>query len=223
MKLLFLALAFLIAAPVSSYAGPCPPAPPTHRPPRHPRPKPPAAKPPEATPAPCACPPGKPGRDGHDGKTIVVVYREPSARRLAIRIGVMGAVHAPHGDWAWGPALQLAQPVGRHGEFVIDAGLALPADGWIANERGLLLHAGYARYRDANDFGLTLGVHSIQIAGSSSNGNTSGGYLGVDAGVVLRSSRFRAELGPVLSGLRDSHESGTQFAFGFAGSLFVSF
>lgn len=180
---------------------------------------------------PCDCPPGKDGkdgldgadgRDGRDGKNSVMTVRYPGNRGVSLRVGVMGVVYTPHDDWAWGPALQLTQPVGARGEFVVDAGLALPADGWVGNEQGLLLHAGYTRYVTKR-LGLTLGVHSTSIAGSTSNNNISADYLGVNAGIVLRNRRVRVELSPVFSGLRDDSEPGTQFTLGFAGSAFLSF
>lgn len=213
-----------VTAPVLAAPTPCdPPKPAKPHKPKTPK-KP--VKPPEK---PCDCQPGKDGKDGKDGEDggviiqvqPVVIFEKVTTPGLSVRPGVMGSVHAPHGDWAWGPALQLAQPVGTRGEFVVDVGIALPADGWIGNERGLLLHAGYARVITKH-VGLTAGVHATTIDGSPDNGNISGGYLGIDAGVVLRNNRFRVELTPVISGLRDDNESGTQFSIGLAGSVFVS-
>lgn len=179
---------------------------------------------------PCNCPPGKPGKDGHDGKDgndglngfdgVTTIVGKPG---LALRVGLMGVLQAPHADWAWGPALQLAQPVGTRGEFVVDVGAALPADGWIANEKGLMMHAGYARYFDKqSNIGLTLGVHGTSIKGSAANGGIGGDYLGGNVGFVIKGDRVRAEFGAVFGGLRDDAESGTQFATGIAGSMFVT-
>ncbi len=202
---------------------PCPPTvkPPTK--PRKPRAKTPKVVVTPPTVKPCDCPPGAPGkpgrdgRDGRDGSNGMNTHTHTAGEGgLSLRPGLMGAVMGPHADWAWGPALQLAQPVGKNGEFVVDAGIAAIADGVVGDERGLLLHAGYTRYM-SKQLGLTVGVHSTMI-----DGNIDGNYLGVDFGVVIRAGRVRVELTPVLGGLRDDNESGTQFAVGLAGSMFVS-
>ncbi len=210
--------------------APCPEAPKPHKPRHHkPKVKPPVT--PEKPATPCACNPGKDGKDGKDGTNgrngrdaSNVLVTPKATPGLSMRLGLMGAVYTPRTDWAWGPGIQLAQPV-LGGEIVVDVGLAFVFNGydWSAGrEGGLLLHAGYAH--DVKDgLGLTAGIHSTMIAGSSSNGNVSGNYLGLDAGIVLHNDVIRVELTPVLSGLRDGTEPGTQLALGFAGSVFVGF
>jgi hypothetical protein len=127
----------------------------------------------------------------------------------------MSAAYLPHGDWAWGPALQLRDRVDDY-ELAIDAGLADVVPG---RESGYLLHAGVARYFDDGPVGLTAGVHWTSISGSSHNGEIDGEYLALVGGLVLRHKFARLELAPALSYLRDDAE-GRQLGVGFTSSLF---
>jgi len=217
MKLAIIALSLI---PSLVNAAPCDP-------PKKPRPK-----RPKIIPKPCVCEPGLPGPPGEQGppgkpgeiKVIQkkIVYRQGLVKPgLSLRAGVMGVIYSPHGDWAWGPAIGLIQPLGKDAELTIDVGLALPAGGLSfspGRESGYLVRGGYTRYRGS--WGLGVGVQGTKISGSSNNGHIDAGYLGVDLGVAYRSGRVRALVGPVLGGLRDSY--GTQLSLGLAGSLFVT-
>ena len=224
-----------LAGTATAAVDPCAPLlqPPTK--PKHRKPK---AKPPVVTPAPIVptCTPGiqgtpgqngtngkdgRPGRDGVNGRT----YTHGARAGLGLRVGLVGILYSPHADWAWGPALQLSQPVGERGEFVIDAGLAMPADGWVANETGVLLHAGYARYFAGEPrLGLTLGVTGASLSGSTSNNNnTDANYLGGTLGAVVRIGRVRGEFGVAVSGLKDDTITDVQLGAGLNASIFVGF
>lgn len=140
----------------------------------------------------------------------------------------MGFVQAPHGDWGWGPALQLEFQLSTKNYFVMDGAIALPADGadWSpGREAGYMLHGGIA-HDLTKHFAATSGVYFADINGSSSNGQINGKYLGVDVGLVAKASagpfNFRFELTPVIGGLRDTHQpDDTQFTIGVVGSAFL--
>ncbi len=236
--LIMFSLLFTTAA-YADGVDPCPPVAPkpkVHKP-HKPRPK--------VEAKPCDCAPGKDGKDGKDGvpgkdgkpgqdaeSSLTQVYNysyteTKSAPGLSLRIGLMGALYAPTADWAWGPALQLAQPIGERSELVVDAGIALPMDGLDfspGQEKGLLIHAGFAHYMQSIPrLGFTVGIHSTSIAGSSSNAEIGGSYLGLTGGAVWKTSHVRAELGIVFSGLQDDFKPDTQLGTGLVSSLFFSF
>ncbi len=200
----------------------------TYTPPK--KPYKPHPKPPEA-PKPCECKPGRDGsqgfpgapgapgkngqdgRDGHDGKPGTTTYIP--GPRVRLGLGLMGAVFGDHGDWAWGPALQLRQDVGAKGEIAVSAGVASPADSasWSpGRESGFLLHAGYARL---GKWAWTVGVQDTKITGSASNRNLSANYLSATGGLVLRVSSVRAELGVVIPV--------NTLDLGLAGAVFYAF
>lgn len=184
-------------------------------------------------PVPCHCigekgdhgdggPRGDTGRTGNRGD------RGPRGESsgLDLRLGVMGSVYAPNGDWAWGPALQLHSDLNRKNELVIDLGLAGPLNGdpsW-GRESGFLAHVGMAHYL-SKSVGLTLGAHYTSIDGSDANGHANGRYLALDGGLVLRkrwdSVNLRVELAPAIGGLRGNVTDGTAFSIGLTSSAFL--
>jgi hypothetical protein len=178
----------------------------------------------------CSCPPGPQGPEGppgpsgpggSNGVTTVVVERAP----IGIRLGVMGTVYAPHGDWGWGPALQLTFP-GKHAELALEAGLAGPLDqvSWSPGRQpGVMLHIGVA---GRGQLSWSAGLRYDHISGSEQNGYVSGDYLALDAGLVFRQRlgrgfELRVQAGPTIGGLRDTYDSGTQFIVGLAGGAFI--
>jgi hypothetical protein len=190
-------------------------------------------EPPKAT-ADCNCTglQGPPGQKGEDGIVVyteryihqhLVVEERPS---LSLGLGAMGAFHAPDGDWAWGPALQLRNELSDLSQLTLEAGFALPIDGVVGDETGLLLHLGYTRFlSDEPWFGFTGGVHYTGIDGSAENGNIDGHYLGVDLGFVVRKQwdnvNLRVEFAPMVSGLRDDSSEGTSLSLGLTSSAFL--
>lgn len=159
-------------------------------------------------------PPGRSGSRGDDGKIVVVYSKTP----IGLSLGIMGTIQGPHGDWAWGPALQLTSSLSERYELSVQLGLAAGAsDG---RESGHLLQVSVKRDVEPG-VGLSLGIHSSHIRGSSDNGNIDGDYLGLSGGLVLHTDHIRFEVGPTIGGLRDDNESWTQLAFGVQGSTFV--
>lgn len=199
---------------------------PPRRPPQRPKDPPKHVDPPK-----CSCE-GKPGPVGPQGpqgpagpsryvvmEPRVIVQQLPAVRMTAnLRLGVMGAAFAPHGDWAWGPALQLQLPVSDRTDLVVSAGIAQPFTS--TRESGFLVE-GTLNRELGSGIGLGLGLHGTSIDGSANNGHIDGHYLGIVAGVTYTTKHLRLEVGPTLGGLRDDHESGTQFEGGMQGSLFV--
>lgn len=229
----------LLVMSTQAFAAPgdCPHTP-KAKPPVVNRPKtPPRIPTPPVKSAQCGCTgqPGPKGDKGDPGETgievvalkpvvIVVPVRDGA---IAPRLGVMGSVYGPHGDWSWGPALQLGTDLNEKNELVVDLGLGLPftGDPSPGRESGLLLHVGVA-HSLTKHVGLTLGVHYTSINGSGANGGIDGRYLAVDGGVVLRKSwkkvNLRVEVAPALGGLRDSKsKDDTQFSFGVTSSAFL--
>ncbi len=215
-------------------AGDCPKPyrPKRPRPPRRPPVKPPL-------PLPCDCvgtkgvagEQGPVGPQGPKGDVGSVIVNDNSVTTLTVnqtsplkfRVGAMGAIYGRHGDWAWGPALQIGTQLTDRTELVLDGGLALGLDG--DHETGLLLHAGVAHYLIKN-VGLTAGLHSTSINGSTSNGNLDGDYLSLSLGFTVRSDegRFRLEVAPTIGGLRDgTAPDDSRFAMGLTSSVFVGF
>lgn len=193
----------------------------------HPRPRrkrPPARPPtrPVAPPAaPCKCDPGPQGPrgpSGPPGRTGDRGGNGAAGAGIPIAVGVMGSAHAPHGDWAWGPAIQLRHDRGDQ-QLVVDIGLAAGFSGVGGNERGFLAHVGYAQFSGST--GVTVGLHATSIDGSPQNGEIDGTYLGVSAGLVYRRDWLRLEVAPVLSALRDDSRDGTQLAIGLTSSAFA--
>jgi hypothetical protein len=177
---------------------PCPPS----TPPKKPIPRKQKKKVPQKA-APCNCTPGEKGPQGErglqgpkgdDSVSLDIVYMgEPG---LSLNLGAMGAI-ITNGDWAWGPALQLAQPT-DNGEFVVDLGLALTGQIGPGHETGYLLHAGYT-HNVTKKLGVTVGLHGTIIEGSESNGETDATYEGVTAGIVLRHKSLRLEIAPLFT------------------------
>lgn len=161
-------------------------------------------------------PRGEPGLSVRQTKVIVQEVRARPA--IDLRLGLMGTSQSPQGDWAWGPALQLATQLGPKYELALSAGLAnLAIEG---EESGYIVQLSVTReLRDG--LGVSLGVNRASIDGNAGNGNIDGDYLGLTAGLVLRSKHFRLELGPTVGGLRDDSEVGTQFAYGVQASGFA--
>lgn len=215
----------------TAYADPCA-DPPKKTPPKRPHvPKRPPPKPPEAKPCDCKGvegPRGPKGDKGEAGRVEVlinhtndVIVHEVRARpALRLGLGLMGTAQAPHGDWAWGPALQLSTDLDEHYELALSAGLAMGAsDG---RESGYMLELKVTR-PFSGKLGLFGGVHYADIDGSQDNGNIDGNYLGATAGLSYTGNRVRLAAGPTLGGLRDDFETGTQLALGVQGSVFVRF
>lgn len=170
-------------------------------------------------------PPGRPGRDGIDGRP----GKDATAGSLAIAGGVMYAVHAPHCDWAWGPALQLRSTDAKGLQLAVALGLASGADGSVGDENGWLGQLSVTKFGSnaVNDrtAGFGLGLHVTDINGSADNGQVDGRYIGLDAHITLQRKigaglDIRVEAGPVLSYLRDDVE-GKQIALGIQSSLFL--
>lgn len=192
------------------------------------RPRPPKRPTPPVT-RPCDCPPGPRGEKGDRGEpgvtTVKVVERQVIVPvkvkpAIAFRLGVMGTIQAPHGDWAWGPALQLATDLSDDYELAFSAGLAVLADEGL--ESGHLLHLSVERHLD-EVIGVAAGVHLTSIEGSPDNSEIDGDYLSLSLSLVGRTGPLRFEFGPTVGGLRDDFEEGTQLAIGVQGSGFVGF
>jgi hypothetical protein len=207
--------------------GDCPHVPKRPAPPRRPvTPRRPTDPP---KPPPCACkgergeagPQGPAGPKGDNGQLILFVVTQEVQAEPSIKVaaGLMGFSSNPYGDWAWGPAISLSTRVNDNYDLRFNAGLAAGAsDG---RESGYLLSLTGERHL-RKDLGGFLGVYRASIDGSPDNGNIDGDYLGLTAGISLSSRRFRFEIGPTLSGLRDDSRPGdTQVAVGGQAALFV--
>ncbi len=214
----------------AAYADPC--ADPPKKTARRQRPRPPARKPEPPKPAslPCDCkgekgdpgergPAGAAGKDGES--TLILAERILPIREPAIRLsaGLMGTVQAPRGDWAWGPALQLATDLDERYELAVSAGLAIGADD--GRESGSMIELKVTR--SEGPYGLFAGLHYTSIDGSPDNRQLDGSYLAGTIGVSYTRGRYRLAAGSTVGGLRDDFKLGTQFAIGAQGSLFVRF
>jgi hypothetical protein len=242
MKLLLTILIISLPSIALAARNPCDPAPlpkPVHHKPH--KPKAPPAQPPAPT---CACDPGTPGVAGPPGPKgdqgppgragrVDVVFHDPpkprtpkatpAPRLLGLRLGFAGTLQGPYGYWAWGPALQLAQPLTRNSEIVVDAAITSPLGAFTwspGREGGYLLHAGYARFWGIG--GVTAGAQIMHVYDSPSNNGLSADTLGVTLGLAFRTRLIRAELGPVVGVVSDSYHEGSSVAVGVAGSIFVS-
>lgn len=233
--LLLLSVAAGLAPAAAAPPDPCAEAP---RPrPRPPKRRPPAPRPPEAPPKKCDCPPGERGPAGERGERgetgergpagetwvtdVIVVERDPLLR---LGLGVAGFAAAPHGDWAWGPALRLSTDASE--KYELGLSVAAAAGASSGRESGVLVELTATRWLEPAEaatprMGLSAGFLYAGLRGSPSNGEIDGSYLGVTAGAVLQWRHVRAQLGPVVGGLRDDAEPGTQLFVGFAGSAFV--
>ena len=166
-------------------------------------------------------PPGLPGRDGRDGKD----GSDAAVRSIAVAGGLMTSLHAPHGDWAWGPALQVRFEKQSGTQLSLSLGLAGLAPG-DSHEEGTIGHLAVTRMRGSDlKSGLGVGLYVTSISGSPSNGSLDGRYVGVDLHWALQkpvtdSLNLRFEVGPVVSYLRDDAE-GRQLGIGLQSTLFV--
>jgi len=170
-------------------------------------------------------PPGRQGRDGLDGRP----GKDAAVGALSIAGGLMSSWHAPHGDWAWGPALQLRSTDSNGLQLAVALGLASGADGSVGDENGWLGQLSVTKFGSnaAKDktVGFGLGLHVTDINGSADNGQVDGRYVGLDAHITLQRKvgaglDMRFEVGPVISHLRDDVE-GKQVALGIQSSLFI--
>lgn len=168
--------------------------------------------------------PGLPGRDGvngADGKN----GSDGAVRSIAVAGGLMTSLHAPHGDWAWGPAVQLRFEKQSGTQLSLSLGLAGLAPG-DSREEGTIGHLAVTRMRGSDlKSGPGVGLYVTSINGSPSNGNLDGRYIGVDVHWALQkpvtdSLNLRFEVGPVVSYLRDDAD-GRQLGIGFQSALFV--
>lgn len=165
--------------------------------------------------------PGKDGKNGQDGKN----GSDGAVRSIAVAGGLMTSVHAPHGDWAWGPAVQLRFEKQSGTQLSLSLGLAGLAPG-DSREEGTIGHLAVTRMRGSDlKSGLGVGLYVTSISGSPSNGNLDGRYVGVDVHWALQkpvtdSLNLRFEVGPVVSYLRDDAE-GRQLGIGLQSALFV--
>lgn len=191
--------------------------------------------PPKKPDTPCSCvgkegPPGPRGPEGPRGpkgdpgeNTIVLMELEVERPRLFVpRIGFLGILQAPHGDWAWGPALQLSHEHSKDGRVNLTGGLAMGAS--EGRETGYILQLAYERSlnRDGNnEISVELGVQYSSIEGSPHNGEIDGRNLSGFVSYVYDIRNLRVALGPTVGGLRDGFEDGTQFSIGVQASAFV--
>jgi hypothetical protein len=166
------------------------------------------------------CKTGEKGDRGDPGVTTVV-YRERRAKpALRLRAGVMGTIQGEHGDWAWGPALQLATDLSDKYELTFSAGLAVGVG--YERESGHMLSLSVERRMD-EAFGLMVGLNATEIEGSDDNGNIGGEYLGGHFGGVIHFGNVRTELALTLGRLEDDFEDGSQLAVGMQASAFYGF
>lgn len=224
-----LVLTALLATPAVTMADGVDPCVETKRPPKKKRPPP--KKP--TQPVKCDCvgqpgpegPAGPKGDKGDPGGMSVFVYDPGSlSTDVFVGLGVMGTVQAPHGDWAWGPALRLSTRA-YDKELGFNLGWAGLLDGTVGDESGYLAELSISDNDAFTDhLGLTGGIYLGEIDGSSSNGDIDGSYRAVTVAVSYKRPLgplgLRAELGPTAAWLEDDAE-GDQFAVGLQGSLFV--
>lgn len=168
-------------------------------------------------------PQGQKGEKGDPGETTYYLV-EVKTSTFTLAGGVLYAVHVPHGDWAWGPGIQLRRTTPDGIQLDVALATASIADGTVGNESGWLGQLGLTKLNEEG-VGLGVGLHITDIAGSKSNGDVDGRYLGVDGHITVQrpladSLSFRFEAGPVLSYLRDDVD-GKQFAAGLESSVFV--
>lgn len=230
---LFSTLLFALTANSAYADSQCPHSyKPPKKPPVHPPVKPPVRPPSKPqTPPPCSCKgekgdKGDPGKDGHDGKDGLIAYVTPTTvivekyeYRLKLSVGVMGFVADPHGDWAWGPALGLQEPLSQKIDVRLNLGLAMGASS--GHQTGYMAELTAVRKFDNDRLGVFAGLHHTKIDGNSDNKNIDGSYLNLTAGLVVNQGSFRVEVGPTLGGLRDDWKDRTQFSFGGQASVFV--
>lgn len=178
-------------------------------------------------------PPGKPGmpgpkgdagRDGKDGKDGRVGKIEVVGdTKFPLDLGVFGTAMGKHGDWAWGPALQVRGDVRKDYEMALMGGLAMGATG--DRESGYTVRLGVARKNERATLGIGAGV--LKINGSPDNGEIDARYLMLDATISLREKLgpvyLQLNLAPiVLSMLHDDTDGNAQFSIGSSVSLFGS-
>jgi len=166
-------------------------------------------------------PEGPPGKDGKVIRETRVVER--GAGKFPLDLGVFGTYMGKHGDWAWGPALQVRGMVSKNYEASLMGGLAMGATS--DRESGFTARLGVARKLDHATFGVGLGL--LNINGSPENGEIDGSYVTLDATIGVRQKlgpvMFHLNLAPLVLGmLHDDSEEGAQWTLGSSASLFGS-
>lgn len=163
-------------------------------------------------------PPGDRGPKGDPGESKVVHVRDGARFPL---VGGVFANYFANGDWAWGPALQLAGLISENYQATLLGGLAMGAtDG---RESGYTVRAGVERVL-ADRTTLGVGLGHLSIDGSPSNGNISGDYLTLDVGISVSRdvgpATVRLNLQPIVIGFLNDTK-GDSIEVGSSASLLV--